>query len=438
MNETNFKPVDEQLAYLKKGVAEVIPEPELRASLERSLKTGKPLRVYLGVDPTAPDLHLGHTVVLRKLKHFQDLGHTAIFLIGDFSAMIGDPTGVSETRPPLTRAQVDANAKTYLDQVYKILDPAKTEVRYNSEWLGKQSAEDVVRLCGHYRLARMLEREDFRTRLQSNQPISVHELLYPLLTALDAVELKSDVELGATEQKFNLLVHREIQREYGLSGQAILTMPILVGLDGQRKMSKSLGNYIGITETPADMFGKIMSIPDELMWSYYELATDRTPGEIVALRKEVSSGALHPMDAKMRLGEEIVADFHGQEAARKAAENFQRVFRDRQVPEQMTTVQVFWDSGGGLQWQELQQDKVVVSISPQPGIWSAGNEKWTKFLTLLKRVTSAAEAERLIKQGAIEIDGEVLKDPTARINLAESRDSLVRVGKKQFFRLLIG
>src|SRR5689334_503646 len=282
MAEHKFKPVDEQLAYIKKGVAEIIPEDEFKANLEQSAKTGKPLRVYLGVDPTAPDLHLGHTVVLRKLKHFQDLGHTAVFLIGDFSAMIGDPTGVSETRPPLTREQVDANAKTYLEQVYKILDRERTEVRYNSEWLSKMTAEEVVRLCGRYQLARMLEREDFRSRLRNNQPISVHELLYPLLTACDAVELKSDVELGATEQKFNLLVHREIQREYGLHGQAILTMPILVGLDGQRKMSKSLGNYVGITEPPTEMFGKLMSIPDELMWSYYELLTDRDPNDIAS------------------------------------------------------------------------------------------------------------------------------------------------------------
>src|SRR5881296_1002145 len=275
-----FKPVEEQLAYVKKGVAEIIPEAELKAKLEQSLKTGKPLRVYLGVDPTAPDLHLGHTVVLRKLKHFQYMGHTAVFLIGDFSAMIGDPTGVSETRPPLTREQVDANAKTYLAQVYKILDKEKTEVRYNSEWLSKLSAEDVVRLCSKYRLARMLEREDFRSRLTNNQPISVHELLYPLLTAYDAVSLKSDVELGATEQKFNLLVHRDIQREYGLEGEICVTMPILVGLDGAKKMSKSLGNYVGITEAPVEIFGKMMSIPDDLMWSYYELVTERTPEEV--------------------------------------------------------------------------------------------------------------------------------------------------------------
>src|SRR5271169_47689 len=291
-----FKTVEEQLAYLKKGVAEVVPEAELRTKLEQSLKTGKPLRVYLGVDPTAPDIHLGHTVVLRKLKHFQDMGHTAIFLIGDFSAMIGDPTGQSETRPPLSREQVDVNAKTYLAQVFKLLDPHKTEVRYNSEWLDKLSSYDVVRLCGHYRLARMLEREDFRSRLANSQPISVHELLYPLLTAYDAVALQSDVEIGATEQKFNLLVHRDIQREYGLPSAVAVTMPILVGLDGQRKMSKSLGNYVGITEAPDEIFGKIMSIPDSLMWSYYELVTDHTPAEIAAIKKEVSSGKMHPMD----------------------------------------------------------------------------------------------------------------------------------------------
>src|SRR5436190_3990425 len=282
MTEHKFISVEEQLSYIKKGVAEIIPEPELAVKLEASRKTGKPLRVYLGVDPTAPDLHLGHTVVLRKLKHFQDLGHTAVFLIGDFSAMIGDPTGVSETRPPLTREQVDANAKTYLEQVYKILDREKTEVRYNSEWLDKLSSYDIVRLCGHYRLARMLEREDFRSRLDKGQPISVHELLYPLLTAYDAVALQSDVEIGATEQKFNLLVHRDIQREYGLASEVALTMPILVGLDGQRKMSKSLGNYVGITEPPGEMFGKMMSIPDALMQPYYELLTDRTPRETEA------------------------------------------------------------------------------------------------------------------------------------------------------------
>jgi tyrosyl-tRNA synthetase len=409
MSETKFKSVDEQLAYLKKGTAEIVPEDELKAKLANSLKTGNPLRVYLGVDPTAPDLHLGHTVVLRKLKHFQDLGHTAVFLIGDFSAMIGDPTGVSETRPSLTREQVDANAKTYLDQVFKILDRNKTEVRYNSEWLGKMSAGDVVRLSSHYRLARMLEREDFRSRLEKGHPISVHELLYPLLTAFDAVSLKSDVELGATEQKFNLLVHREIQREYGLLGQAILTMPILVGLDGQRKMSKSLGNYIGITEAPNEIFGKIMSIPDDLMWTYYELVTDRTPAEIVALKKEVSAGALHPMDAKIQLAQEVIAGFQGKDAARKATENFQRIFRDRQAPEEAPIKKV--------------------PLGPP--------KKLTALLVELQLVPSKSEAIRLIEQGGVEIDGARVDDARKEIDLSKPGEFLLRAGKKKFVRVVV-
>ena len=431
----NFKPVDEQLAYIKKGVAEVIPESELKAKLEQSIKSGTPLRVYLGVDPTAPDLHLGHTVVLRKLKHFQDLGHIAVFLIGDFSAMIGDPTGVSETRPPLTRAQVDANAKTYLDQVFKILDRSKTEVRRNSDWLSKMSAEEVVRLCSHYRLARMLEREDFRSRLQNNQPISVHELLYPLLTARDAVELKSDVELGATEQKFNLLVHREIQREYGLPGQAILTMPILVGLDGQRKMSKSLGNYVGITEPPEEMFGKVMSMPDDLMWSYYELVTDRSPSEIEALKNEAAAGKLHPMDAKMRLATEVISDFHGADAAKKAADNFQRVFRDRQAPEQIQEIRVkkLGDRFIGIS----QQRAGNLEQSGPHEISPLGKDRWSKFLALAGLAPSTTEAERLIKQNAVEVGGQVLADPAARIDFNEKAEYVARIGKKKFVRIVI-
>jgi tyrosyl-tRNA synthetase len=440
MSETKFKPVEEQLAYLKKGTAEIIPEAELKAKLEHSFKTNTPLRVYLGVDPTAPDIHLGHTVVLRKLKHFQDLGHTAIFLIGDFSAMIGDPTGRSETRPPLSREEVNANAETYLAQVFKLLDPQKTEVRYNSEWLDKLSSYDIVRICGHYSLARMLEREDFRSRLDQHQPISVHELLYPLLTAYDAVALKSDVELGATEQKFNILVHRDIQRAYGLPGEVAVTMPILVGLDGQRKMSKSLGNYIGITESPTDIFGKIMSIPDELMWTYYDLVTDRTPNEITALKKEVASGAAHPMDVKMRLAQEVIAGFHGEEAARKAAENFQRVFRDRQAPDESVEVYVQWDAIAGGVWREDLKNGDIRDL----GQWmplevaTTGIEKWSRLLTQIKRVASASECERLMKQGAVEIDGNLLKDPTAKISLIEKRNSLIRLGKKQFFRLIVG
>src|SRR5438270_10353282 len=333
-----FRHVDEQLAALRKGSAEIIREEELRAKLERSRASGKPLRVKLGVDPTAPDLHLGHTVVLRKLKHFQDEGHIAIFLIGDFTALVGDPTGQSETRPPLSREQVDANSKTYLEQVFKILDPKKTEVRRNSEWLDKLSSYDIVRLCAKYRVARMLEREDFRNRLENEQPISMHELLYPLIVAYDSVILKADVELGATEQKFNLLMGREIQREYGQESQVCLTMPILVGLDGQRKMSKSLGNYVGITEAPEEMFGKLMSIPDLLMWTYYELLTDRTEAWIQEIRKTVAEGATHPMDVKMRLAQEVIGAFHGKEEAKKAAQSFQRVFRDRQAPEEMKEI----------------------------------------------------------------------------------------------------
>jgi tyrosyl-tRNA synthetase len=406
---TQFKPVEEQLAYLKKGTIEIIREEELKAKLAESIKTDKPLRVYLGVDPTAPDLHLGHTVVIRKLKHFQDMGHTAVFLIGDFSAMIGDPTGVSETRPPLTREQVDANAKTYLEQVFKILDPQKTEVRYNSEWLNKLNAVDVVRLCSHYRLARMLEREDFRSRLENQQPISVHELLYPLLTALDAVNLKSDVELGATEQKFNLLVHRDIQREYGLPGQAVLTMPILVGLDGSRKMSKSLGNYIGITEPPTEMFGKMMSIPDELMWQYYELITDRTPAEITELKGEVAGGKLHPMDAKMRLATEVIATFHGQDAATKAAENFQRVFRDRQAPTEIPVV-------------KMKQGEI---------------KQLNALLVELKLVDSKSEADRLIKQGGAEVDGARVDDPRKSMPTYKPGEFTLRAGKKKFLKVVV-
>jgi tyrosyl-tRNA synthetase len=407
--EPKFKPVEEQLAYLKKGVAEIVPEAELRTKLEKSLKTGKPLRIKLGVDPTAPDIHLGHTVVIRKLKHFQEMGHTAVFLIGDFTAMVGDPTGQSETRPPLTREQVNANAQTYLEQLFKILDPGKTEVRYNSEWLDKLTSYDIVRLCAKYRVARMLEREDFRKRLADQQPISVHEFLYPLLVAYDSVVLKADVELGATEQKFNLLIGREIQREYNQELQVAMMMPILVGLDGQRKMSKSLGNYIGITETPDEMFGKMMSIPDELMWSYYELVTDRTPTEIAALKQEVASGALHPMDAKMRLAEEVVSGFHGAEPARNAAENFQRVFRDRQAPK----------------------------AAPVQNVPIGPAKKLTTLLVEWNLSPSKSEAERLIKQRGVEIDEVCVEDVRKEIDLTTPGDFLLRAGKKKFVRIVI-
>jgi tyrosyl-tRNA synthetase len=446
MANVNFKPVDEQLAYLKKGTAEIIREEELKAKLTKSLETGKPLRVYLGVDPTAPDLHLGHTVVLRKLKHFQDLGHTAVFLIGDFSAMIGDPTGVSETRPPLTREQVDANAKTYLEQVFKILDRDKTEVRYNSEWLGKMSAGDVVRLCSHYRLARMLEREDFRSRLDEGHPISVHELLYPLLTAFDAVSLKSDVELGATEQKFNLLVHREIQREYGLPGQAILTMPILVGLDGERKMSKSLGNYVGITEPPSEMFGKLMSIPDDLMWSYYELLTDLSHEDILRLKKRVQSGEVHPKKAKEDLAKKIVDEFHSVRLegvddgdsdrvtiGTSTAAEFNRVFRDRQAPADMKTIRLQRVPGGlFVVFPKVGNIEERITLSLPSGL-----EKWSKLLALIQEVPSTSDAERVMKQGGFEINGTAVKDPTYKLDLDRPASYEIRIGKTKFMRIVV-
>jgi tyrosyl-tRNA synthetase len=405
----NFKPVEEQLAYLRKGVAEIIPENEFRAKLEQSVKTGKPLRVKLGVDPTAPDLHLGHTVVMRKLKHFQDLGHTAIFLIGGFTAMVGDPTGQSETRPPLTREQVDANAKTYLDQAFHILDPKKTEVVNNADWLGKLTSIQMIQLGAKYRLARMLEREDFRSRLGANQPISVHELFYPLLVAYDSVEVNSDVELGATEQKFNLLIGREIQREYGKPQQIAMTMPILVGLDGERKMSKSLNNYVGITEAPQQMFGKLMSISDAQMWIYYELLTDFDARTITRVKEEVRTGVLPPIDAKMQLARTIIAGFHGEAAAKKAAEEFQRVFRDRQAPEEAPVIK-----------QALSEPKRLSAL-----------------LVEWKLAPSRSEAERLIKQGGVEIDNARVDDVQRQIDLTKPSSFLLRAGKKKFVRIVV-
>jgi tyrosyl-tRNA synthetase len=429
----HFKPVNEQIAYLRKGAAEIIREEDLRAKLEDSAKTGRPLRVKLGVDPTDPDLHLGHTVVLRKLKHFQDMGHTAIFLIGDFTAMVGDPTGQSETRPPLTREQVDANAKTYLEQVFRILDRESTEVRYNSEWLGKLSGHDMIRLCARYRLARMLEREDFRSRLAGNLPISIHELLYPLLQAYDSVALEADVELGATEQKFNLLVGREIQRDYGQASQVALTMPILVGLDGTRKMSKSLGNYVGITQPPSEMFGRLMSISDEMMWPYFDLVTDRTPEEIVELAAKVKSGAMHPMDVKMSLAQEIIAGFHGADAAAKAAAEFQRIFRDREAPVELkefvlkpllAAISVQSKVGGVLEMQ------TITGLSDQ-------SEKWSRLLPYFGVVSSTSEAERIIKQAGFEVDGNTVRDPSSKLDLTRPGAYTLRVGKKNFLRIVV-
>ncbi|HEX4535312.1 MAG TPA: tyrosine--tRNA ligase, partial [Candidatus Acidoferrum sp.] len=328
------------------------------------------------------------------------------------------------TRPPLSREQVQANSKTYLEQVFKILDPAKTEIRYNSEWLDKLTSYDIIKLAAKYRVARMLEREDFHNRLVDQQPISVHEFLYPLLVAYDSVVLEADVELGATEQKFNLLMGREIQREYGQESQVCMTMPILVGLDGARKMSKSLGNYVGITETPQEMFGKMMSIPDELMWSYYELITDRSEKEISELKSEVASGKLHPMDVKMKLAEEVVSVFQGAEAGRKAAENFQRVFRDRQTPVEMNEIRLKRHPDGSV---KTQTQDIALQASP----------KWPQLLKHLSQAESVSEAARTMEQGGLEVDGIVFRDPRAKLDTSFDRTYEVRFGKKRFFRLIV-
>src|SRR6202522_490309 len=335
-----FPPVDEQLAYLQKGAAEIIRVPDLRDRLELSRKEGRPLRVKAGFDPTAPDLHLGHTVLMRKLKHFQDLGHQVIFMIGDFTSLIGDPTGRSVTRKPLTSEEIAQNAKTYTDQVFKILDRNKTEVRFNSEWLSTLGFEGVIRLAARFTVSQMLEREEFHRRFNSEQPISLHEMLYPLAQGYDSVALRADVELGGTDQKFNLLIGRELQRHYDQPSQIVLMTPIIEGLDGVQKMSKSLGNAIGIHESPQEMYGKLMSISDELMWRYWIFLTDLRQSEIDQMQTEVASGALHAMEAKKRLARTIVAGFHSEEAARKADENWALMFQKKTTAEDLEEVTI--------------------------------------------------------------------------------------------------
>ncbi len=325
--------VDEQLAYLTKGAEETIRAQDLRSKLERAAKTGKPLRVKAGFDPTAPDIHLGHTVLIRKLKHFQDLGHTVIFLIGDFTGLIGDPSGRNVTRPPMTPDEVAANAETYKKQVFKILDPEKTVVDFNSRWLSKLSGSDWITLCSKYTVARMLERDDFSKRMKEQRPISIHELLYPLAQGYDSVALEADLELGGTDQKFNLLVGRTLQQEYGQQPQVIMMMPILEGLDGVQKMSKSLGNYVGINEPPAEMFGKLMSVSDDLMWRYYLLLTDLAPKEVEDLQEGVERGKQHPLDAKKLLAVRIITDFHGADAAAQAQRDWEIQFQQKSVPD---------------------------------------------------------------------------------------------------------
>jgi tyrosyl-tRNA synthetase len=421
---STFLPVDEQLTYLKKGSAEIIREADLRAKLEKSRASGKPLRVKLGMDPTAPDLHLGHTVVLRKLKHFQDLGHTAIFLIGDFTGMIGDPTGRSVTRPPLTREQIEQNAETYKTQVFRILDPLKTVVDFNRRWMGQFSADDFVRLMAKYTVSQLLEREDFHKRFQDEKPISVHELLYPLVQGYDSVALEADVELGGTDQKFNLLVGRELQRAYGQDSQVVLTTPILEGLDGVQKMSKSFGNAIGIHEPPLEMYGKIMSISDEMMWRYYELLTDVQVSDIEKMKSDS-----HPMQAKKELARKIVEDFHGAQAAAKAGEDW-----------------------GRLRGRELQRDKLPRAMEevrvPYANVRMEGdpssdgdNYLWVRLDRLLVTcglADSVTDAARKIKASSVELllpgkdRGEPWPSPHLPIVFRGERvfRLTIRVGKK--------
>ena len=387
-----FAPVEEQLTYLKKGSAEIIRESDLRAKLEKSRASGKPLRVKLGMDPTAPDLHLGHTVVLRKLKHFQDLGHTAIFLIGDFTGMIGDPTGRSVTRPPLTREQIEENAETYKAQVFKILDPQKTVIDFNRRWMGQFSSDDFVRLMAKYTVSQLLEREDFHKRFKEEKPISVHELLYPLVQGYDSVALEADVELGGTDQKFNLLVGRELQRAYGQESQVVLTTPILEGLDGVQKMSKSLGNAIGIHEPPLEMYGKIMSISDEMMWRYYELLTDVQVADIEKMKREA-----HPMQAKKDLARRIVADFHAGDAAAKAAEDWARQFQKNEVPEDVEEILISLGEVGGH----------IVSTDRGP----EATVRADRLLVRCGLAASTTDAGRKLKQGSLRVDGRVHREP---------------------------
>src|SRR5512133_1936347 len=349
-----FRPVDEQIAYISKGAQEIIRLDELKEKLAKSLASGMPLKIKAGFDPTAPDLHLGHTVLIRKLKHFQDMGHTVYFVIGDFTGMIGDPTGRNATRPPLSREQIAANAETYKQQVFKILDPAKTQVVFNGEWLHPLGAEGMIKLAAKYTISQMLEREDFHKRFQEEKPIAVHELLYPLAQGYDSVALKADVELGGTDQKFNLLVGRELQRAYGQAPQIVFTMPILEGLDGVQKMSKSLGNYIGVTEAPLQQYGKAMSISDELMWRYYLLLTDVSTAEIERMKANVAAGQAHPMALKKALAHRIVEDFHGKKEADGAAEDWAKQFQKDEVPENVETVTVVADEVRFRHWEDMQ------------------------------------------------------------------------------------
>ncbi len=407
-----FLGVDEQMDLLQKGAAEIIRVSDLRERLEDSRKTGRPLRVKAGFDPTAPDLHLGHTVLMRKLRHFQQLGHQVIFLVGDFTSLIGDPTGRNITRKPLTREQIAENAETYQAQVFKILDRERTEVRFNSEWLDKLGFEGTIRLAARFTVSQMLERDDFHKRYEAEQPIGLHEFLYPVMQGYDSVALECDVELGGTDQKFNLLCGRELQRHYGQKPQIVLMTPILEGLDGVQKMSKSLGNAIGINETPGEMYGKLMSISDEVMWKYWTYLTDLKQSEVDGLRAEVGAGTLHPMEAKKRLARTIVADFHSQEEALKADENWARMFQQKSTSEDLEEV--------ALAYADL------VGPSGLPGALAI---RLPKLLVALGLAASGAEASRKMAEKAVKLDGETATNAVIPLEKLPTQMT-VRLGKR--------
>ena len=409
---SEFLPVDEQLDLLQKGAAEIIRVSDLRERLEESRKTGRPMRVKAGFDPTAPDLHLGHTVLMRKLRHFQQLGHQVIFLVGDFTSLIGDPTGRNVTRKPLTREQIDENAKSYQEQVFKILDHDKTEVRFNSEWLDKLGYEGVVRVASHFTVSQMLERDEFHKRYQAEQPIGLHEFLYPVMQGYDSVALQCDVELGGTDQKFNLLCGRELQRHYGQKPQIVLMTPILEGLDGVQKMSKSLGNAIGINEPPSEMYGKLMSISDELMWKYWTFLTDLRQSEVDAMQTDAASGKLHPMEAKKLLARTITTGFHSAEEAERAAENWARMFQQKETSEDLEEVAIAYAD--------------LVGPSGLPGGLAI---RLPKLLVQLGLAASGAEASRKIAEKAVKLDGEVATNATIALEKLPSR-IVTRLGKR--------
>jgi len=402
-----FPPLNEQLDLIQRGTEEIIPIEELEIKIKKSIETGIPLNVKLGADPSRPDLHLGHTVVLKKLRHFQDLGHQAILIIGDFTGMIGDPTGRSKTRPPLTLEETREFGKTYFEQASKVIDGTKAKILYNSDWLAKMTFEDVIKLASKYTIARMLERDDFEKRYKSGEPISIHELLYPLAQAMDSVAIKADVELGGTDQKFNLLVGRDIQREYGQEPQVILTMPILPGTDGVEKMSKTFDNYIGISEPPDEIYGKTMSIPDTLIYKYFELVTNVSKEELNLIKQQISDPSINPRDLKRKLARTIVGQYYSAEAALQAEENFDKIFVRKETPDDVTDVFV---------------DKEITS----------------NIISLLRNVGAApsnSEARRLIEQGGVSINGEKILDVNSPIQI--KNESILKVGKRKFYRIRI-